>query len=164
MDRVLRKTLLAAATGLLLGLLPLDAVAGDLPGADAAELWQYMTRTNPYTGWGYWPGKVGVYEGTRPHGAKLVLYANAPALKAAREGRPMPYGAIVVKENYGPDGKQLMAVTPMYRVEGYNPEAGDWFWAKYDGAGKALKSGKVDGCINCHRARAAENWIFAEQK
>ena len=125
----------ACAAVVTLALLPAGALAGDLPAADGAALWQHITVTNPYTGWGYWPGKFGIYEGTRPHGAKLILYANGPALKAARAGTPMPYGAILVKENYGVDGKKLMAVTPMFKVEGYNPDAGDWFWAKYDGVG-----------------------------
>ncbi len=70
------------------------------------------------------------------------------------------YGGAGVEFGYSvqetADGEQLMAVTPMHRVKGFNPEAGDWFWAKYDAAGK------VAGCINCHQARAAENWIFAE--
>ena len=25
-----------------------------------------------------------------------------------------------------------MAVTVMYRTKGYNPEGGDWYWAKYN--------------------------------
>ena len=164
MGRQLRRTLFASAAVLLLGLVPVASTAGDLPAADGAAVWQYITAVNPYTGWGYWPGKVGVYEGTRPHGAKLILYANGPALKAAREGTSMPHGAILVKENYGVDGKKLMAVTPMYKVEGYNPDAGDWFWAKYDGVGAVQKEGKVGGCINCHRAKAAADWIFTEAK
>jgi len=30
----------------------------------------------------------------------------------------------------------------MYKVAGYNPGAGDWFWAKYSPQGKADKFGK----------------------
>ncbi|MBW1895483.1 MAG: cytochrome P460 family protein, partial [Deltaproteobacteria bacterium] len=81
---------------------------------------------------------------------------------AAREGKPMPYGAILVKENYGKDKTTLMAVTPMYKIKGFDPEAGDWFWAKYDANGKVLKEGQVTGCISCHQARKAADWIFTE--
>lgn len=143
--------------------LPLTAQAadnGNLPQADAKALWTYMTQTSPYSGWGYWPGRYGMYEGTEPHGAQLKVYANGPALRAAREGKPMPAGAIVVKENYGKDGKTLMAVTPMYKVTGYNPEGGDWFWAKYNADGSIDKEGKVGGCIKCHQAVKDQNWIF----
>ena len=134
------------------------------PTADAGKLWEYVTKTNPYTGWEFWPGRDGLYVGTQPHGAHLKLYTNAPALAAAKEGKQMPYGAIVLKENYGKDGKTLMAVTPMYRVEGFNPEGDDWFWAKYGPNGEVQKSGKVAGCINCHKARKSQNWIFNEVK
>ncbi len=85
----------------------------NLPSPDAKKVWSYMTETNSYLGWGFWPGYQGIYPGKSPHGAFLKLYANSPALKAAREGKMMPYGAILVKENYGKDKKTLMAVTPM---------------------------------------------------
>jgi hypothetical protein len=55
-----------------------------------------------------------------------------------------------------------MAVTPMYKVKGYNPEAGDWFWGKYGPDGKIMASGKVKGCINCHGVQKAKDWIFTE--
>jgi hypothetical protein len=76
----------------------------------------------------------------------------------------MPAGAMIVKENYGPDKKTLMAVTPMYKVKGYNPDAGDWFWAKYGPDGADMASGKVQGCIDCHRVRQDHNWLFTETK
>ena len=75
-----------------------------------------------------------------------------------------PNGSILVKENYGKDKKTLMAVTPMYKVRGYNPDEGDWFWAKYGPDGNIMSSGKVEGCINCHRARKNQDWIFTEPK
>jgi len=139
--------------------------AGDTqPPADPEEVWSYITESNPYLGWGFWPGYPEIYPGKSPHGKYLKIYANSLALKAAREGKTMPDGAIIVKENYGDDKKTLMAVTPMYKVKGYNTEAGDWFWAKYEPKGKALKSGKVKGCIDCHRVQEAKGWLFTEPK
>lgn len=135
-----------------------------LPPADGEAFWTYITKTNPYLGWGYWPGYYGMYPGKSPHGANLKFYANGIALEAAREGKPMPYGAILVKENYGKDKKTLMAITPMYKVKDYNPEAGDWFWAKYGPNGEIEGAGKVNGCINCHNAKKAEDFIFSEPK
>lgn len=136
----------------------------NLPPSDAKKVWSYITETNSYLGWGFWPGYVGIYPGKSPHGAYLKLYANSVALKAAREGKIMPYGSILLKENYGKDKKTLMAVTPMYRIKGYNPDGGDWFWAKYDPNGKVLKAGKVKGCIDCHTMQKSNDWLFTQPK
>jgi hypothetical protein len=132
----------------------------DMPGADADAFWKYITKTNPYTEWELWPGKDGIYKGTHPHGAYLKLFANETALKAARAGKEMPPGSIIVKENYGKDAKTLMAVTPMYKIEGYDPENDNWFWAKYEADGTVEKAGKVEGCIKCHGKVRDQNWIF----
>jgi hypothetical protein len=137
---------------------------GGLPPPDGEALWSYITESNPYLGWGYWPGYTGIYPGQSPHGAYLKLYANSIALKAAREGKPMPDGAILVKENYGKDKETLMAVTPMYKVQGYNPDGGDWFWAKFGPNGKVMTAGKVESCIRCHKAGKAGDFIFTEAK
>jgi len=142
----------------------MGAVGGDMPPPDGKQLWKYITETNPYKGWGYWPTHYGMYPGKAPHGAYLVLYANSLALKAAREGKPMPYGAILVKENYDSDKETLLSITPMYKVKGYNPEQGDLFWAKYEPDGKIDKEGKPAGCINCHEAAKDTGWIFAPTK
>jgi len=134
----------------------------ELPPPEAGAFWTYITETNPYTEWDFWPGYEGIYPGKSPHGAYLKLYANDIAIEAAKTGKDMPYGAILVKENYGKDKKTLMALTPMYKVEGYDPDNGDWFWVKYGPDGEAAKAGKVEGCINCHRA--AEDYRFVEPK
>lgn len=133
-----------------------------MPEPEAGSFWTYISETDPYTQWDMWPGKEGIYEGQSPHGAYLKLYINDTARKALKEKKAMPEGAIIVKENYGKDKEKLMAVTPMYKKKGYNPDAGDWFWAKYGPDGKVMKAGKVKGCINCHRAR--DNWLFTETK
>lgn len=141
------------------------SMAGEeLPPADAEKVWNYISETNNYKNWDTWPGYEGIYPGKSPHGAFLRLYANEPAIQAAKAGEEMPNGAILVKENYGKDKKSLMAVTPMYKVKGFNPDAGDWWWAKYGPEGKVMASGKVKGCIECHRARKAQDWIFTETK
>lgn len=137
----------------------------NLPPPDAGQFWTYITETHPYKGWDMWPGYEGMYPGQSPHGAYLKLYANSIALKAAREGKTvMPDGAILVKENYAKDKHTLAAITPMYRVKGYNPEGGDWFWAKYGPEGEVMAAGKVKGCIDCHRAVKSQDWRFTRAK
>jgi hypothetical protein len=136
----------------------------NLPLTDPGDLWSYITKTDPYRGWGLWTGYEGMYRGKSPHGSYIKLYGNPIALKAPREGNPMPNGAIIVKENYGADQKTLMAITTMYKVNGYNAEAGDWFWVKYASNGNVFKSGKIEECINCHRTQEAKGWLFTAPK
>ena len=124
------------------------------------NLWKYITVEKPYTKYDLWPGKGKMFEGTEPHGAFLTVYVSKGAKQAIEKKKgKFAYPAIIVKENYMPD-KTLAAVTVMYKAKGYNPEAGDWFWAKYKPDGSVEKEGKVGGCIKCHSAKADNDWVF----
>lgn len=140
----------------------IDAFAGmeSMPKPEGKAVYEFLTVTNPYESWDFYPGTGKFYEGKHPHGALLTTYVNKVALKGI-EGKTgtLAVGAIIVKENYSPD-KKLGAVTIMYRVDGYNPDAGDWFWAKYKADGSIEKEGKVAGCIGCHTAAINNDWIF----
>ena len=150
--------------GLICFSLPVPASSGDgMPAPEAESLWSHISRSD-YTQWQFFPGYKGMYPGQSPHGAHLKLYANDIAYNAAKNGQPMPEGAILVKENYGKDQKTLMAITPMYKAPGYNPDAGDWFWAKYGPDGKAMTAGKVDSCISCHKAMGGGDYVVTEAK
>ena len=142
----------------------LSRAGENTPPADGEKFWTYISKTNFYKKWGMWPGHEGMYPGNSPHGAYIRLYANDSALKAAKAGKPMPYGAILVKENYDKDKKTLMVITPMYKVKGFNPDGDDWFWAKYSPDGTPMQVGKVEGCMNCHSAQKSRDWIFTEPK
>lgn len=121
---------------------------------------EYITEKNPYRQWDLWPGKGKLYQGQHPHGAYLTTYVS-PLARYAIEDKAgeIPYTAFIVKENYTPE-KQLDAVTVMYKSEGYDPEAGDWFWLKYAADGTIQKEGKVAGCIGCHAAVKGNDWLF----
>lgn len=134
-----------------------------MPEPGAESVWNHITEKD-YTQWKFFPGYEGMYPGQSPHGAHLKLYANDIAYDAAKNDRPMPDGAILVKENYGKDKSTLMAVTPMYKVSGYNPGAGDWFWAKYGPDRKAMAAGKVDSCISCHESMGGGDYVVVEPK
>ena len=114
------------------------------------------------------PGQTGeFYKGESPHGAFLKMYLNRQAVANPTK---LPHRSIVIKENYGPDKKTLMAVTVMYRMEGYNPEHYDWYWAKYNPDGTVAKAppekggmalaGKVKGCIACHDNTEGDDFAF----
>lgn len=136
------------------------AADSGLPAAEGKAVYSYITKDNPYHDWALFPGKNKFYKGQHPHGALLTTYVNDVALSGINQKvGTLSGGAIIVKENYMPD-KTLGAVTVMYRVDGYNPEAGDWFWAKYNADGSIAKEGKVAGCIGCHTAVINNDWIF----
>ncbi len=135
-------------------------VFAGMPGADPDALWTHITQENPYTKWGFWPDHQGMQEGRAPHGPLHKVYVNEPALGSAKP--PVQFGAIAVKENYGKD-KELKAITVMYKIEGYNPSDGDWFWAKYSPDGKVDKFGKPKGCVGCHGTRAANDFILVHE-
>ena len=56
--------------------------------------------------------------------------------------------------------KKLESLSLMYKIKGYNPDAGDWFWVKYSpNDGYVLASGKVDACITCHASKKDNDYI-----
>ena len=156
------KTIVALAVGGLFLLGSGVALAADssLPTADGKAVYEYITKANPYQNWALFPGKDKLYKGAHPHGALLTSYVNDIALQGINDKvGTLANGAIIIKENYMPS-KMLGAVTVMYRVDGYDPDAGDWFWAKYKADGTIEKEGKVAGCIGCHTAAISNDWIF----
>lgn len=130
------------------------------PGPSGKELWGYLQKKDYAKNYTLWPGKGKLYKGTEPHGALLTTYVSKKALEAiqGRKGS-LPAGSIIVKENYMPD-KKLAAITVMYKVDKYNPEANDWFWAKYAPDGAIQAEGKVAGCIGCHGQKKDNDYVF----
>lgn len=139
---------------------PSDQKAAALPDPDGGTLIELITATQDYRQWPMFPGKEALYKGQHPHGAYLTTYVS-PAVLAAMQSKndQLPDGSIIVKENYSPE-KELAAITVMYKRTGYNPEGGDWYWLKYAPDKTILAEGKVDGCINCHRAVQNNDWLF----
>ena len=136
------------------------AMMNGMPSADGASLWNYIAVTKPYTKWALWPGMGKLYKGQEPHGMLLTSYVSKDAKKVIKKKLGVfDPGAIIVKENYMPD-KTLAAITVMYKVTGYNPDVGDWFWAKYAPDGSVQAEGTPKGCINCHGAKSANDWVF----
>lgn len=148
------------ASAVLIGSFGIALAGGSLPKPDGAAVYEYIIKTSPYQQWALFPGKGKLYEGKHPHGALLTTYVNDVALKGIQgKSGTLADGAIIVKENYMPDRK-LDAVTVMYRSKGFDPEAGDWFWAKYSPAGKIEAAGKVPMCSGCHTAAIGNDWLF----
>lgn len=142
-------------------------VALSLPDTTGADVWHYLQASNYREGWSTWPDKGELYTGGEPHGALLTTYLNRTALNAvSTRAGSIPVNGIVVKENYTPDST-LAAVTVMYKVEGYNPENADWWFAKFmpDGSLDTMPDGtpmegRVPGCTECHGSVRDNDFIF----
>ncbi len=132
------------------------------PGPDAEKLSTYILRYKPYTAWQLWPGKGRLYKGTEPHGALLTTFVNDAAYFSIKDKKGMADGSIIAKENYKAD-KKFDSLTVMYKIKGYNPDGGDWFWAKYAPDGKVLASGKVKACTDCHGKKKDNDFIWTDK-
>ena len=124
---------------------------------NASDLYAMFTQDMSYTDWSFWEDVDGLIEGKAPHGTYIKNYANDMVLTAS--GDAYPYGSLIVKENYTPD-TTLAKITVMYKVRGYNPDDGDWFWAMYGVDGSVEAEGKIQGCISCHRVRKDQDYAF----
>lgn len=127
---------------------------------DPAALWDYISNENPYSRWEFWPDHAGLQEGKSPHGVFHRVYVNAKALNS--KGWPLAAGSILVKENFTEE-KDLSAVTVMYKVRGFNPEAGDWYWVKFTPDGTPAEAGKPRSCINCHSGAAQRDYTMVHR-
>ncbi len=130
-----------------------------MPIPSAGDVRQHIIGHSPYKTWYKWPGKGALYTGKEPHGALLTTYVNDIALDSIKEMKGMKNNAIIVKENHAPN-KKLVAVSVMYKVKGYNPEGGDWFWAQYDANFNVLSEGKAKACLDCHGTAKNNDYIF----
>ncbi|MBI5056161.1 MAG: cytochrome P460 family protein [Nitrospirae bacterium] len=139
--------------------IPYEAIMKHTPWPAGGDVRYHITTHKPYKKWKKWPGKGEMYQGKEPHGALLTTYVNDAALDSIKKGKGMAGKSIIVKENYDAN-KQLMAITVMYKAKDYNPEGGDWFWAKFDPQFNILAEGKVEDCIKCHSTVQDNDYIF----
>ncbi|BCS96736.1 hypothetical protein DSLASN_23680 [Desulfoluna limicola] len=151
-----RWILAAVAVLMFIGIGVVNAM---MPAPNPDKLWRFITHESAYDTWGFWGDHEGLQSGAAPHGPYHKVYVNKRGLYSMTA--PAQYGTLIVKENYGDEmGKDLKAVTVMYKVRGYNPEAGDWYWVKYSPKGVAETYGRPQGCINCHASLADNDYIM----
>lgn len=134
---------------------------------NAADVFAMMSEG--MAGYVLYPGSTEMMPGNSPHGAFVTVVVNDVALKSIEAGNAVfDDGSLIVKKNYGPD-KAFGAYTIMYKVAGYYPDGGDWYWAKYDEAGvsdlegeavKMMFAEKGEGCIACHAKVTDQDWVF----
>lgn len=129
-----------------------------------SKFWDFMQRSS-YQHWGNLPGApLNAFAGNEPHGAQVKVFANRTALS---NPQTLPDKSVLIKENYDITGTQLMAITVIYRAEGLAPEAGNWYWMKFEPNGTISNmnrmpvGGKVSMCIECHRSADSGDYVFA---
>ena len=121
----------------------------------ADTLWQAMSGHDQ---WSHFEGHEGLQPGKGPHGKFVRTFVNP--IGAEHPDAP-GYGSVIVKENYSSENlASLESLTVMQRVEGYDPDNDDWFWARYTPSGKLTDSGKVESCSNCHFDAGGDDFVF----
>lgn len=124
------------------------------------RLWQRITVESDYHDYRQWPDHQGMQPGQAPHGVLHEVFVNRNIYEALPlEGTEVPYGSILVKENYTVS-RELDKLTIMMKVEGYSPEHQDWFWAAIKPDGTVLAEGEPQGCLNCHVGMAGNDYII----
>lgn len=94
----------------------------------------------------------------------IVVRVSPNAIAAYREGRPLPAGAVVVKEKYDDASASgpLQAYGVMIkRAAGYDPGSGDWEYGFVTLASRAtVPRGRLAGCAGCHARVRRTDYLF----
>jgi hypothetical protein len=100
-----------------------------------------------------------------PHaGYSIVVRVSPDALAPFLGGKPLPTGAIVVKEKYA----DRLASGPMYgyalmvkRDAGYDPGGGDWEYAYVALVPeRKVARGRIAECAGCHASARERDFLF----
>lgn len=99
----------------------------------------------------------GLDEGNSVHGDDVRFYANGIVLADMKN---LPNGSIVVKEGFHDDQGDLKAIIVMEKIDDFSDDSGDWFFSRFDPAGKASEINSKS-CIRCHRKADDGDFSFA---
>lgn len=143
--------------------------SADPDAALAATLWDQIGQFEDWSHPDGWDGVVESVDGT--HGPYVEIWASPETMDAWSSDTPVPDGSIVVKCGYQDDegaapASAGHALTAMMKVEGYAPDAGDWFWAKFDPTtGAAEVAGTGNYCSSCHGAADQDgDWFLFDEE
>ncbi|MEM7453343.1 MAG: cytochrome P460 family protein [Planctomycetota bacterium] len=139
---------------------------GDESG-DFAGLFHRYLEANNYRNWSPAPGSGDRFNrGSGPHEILNKLYMNRSAVTSIDD---LPYGSVIVMENYASD-RSLISISAMMKSDRFNPRGGDWFWVEYDADGNVISdevgiiSGRLDSCIQCHSSAGGDDFIFSNDR
>jgi len=140
----------------------------DLPPLTAAEitadlLWERLTIESDYGDYNFWPGHEGENPGQSPHGPVHRIYANKTLLEALPiANRIAPNGSLIVKDNLNA-ARELDVITVMAKIEGFDPEHGDWYWASFEPDGTVRAAGALPTCVACHAGVSANDYVIVRR-
>lgn len=117
--------------------------------------------------------RISMTGATSQHGnAELVhIWVNDEAVAAYKAidpddaeatAAPFPEGTMLVKQNLDAGGEPTGAATVLAKqATGFNPDAGDWYWGRFDEDGALAQGGVVAFCIDCHASNGLEatDWL-----
>ena len=130
-----------------------------------AKLVTRIMQDDPYQDWAQFPDHQGTFESALPHGpmSQVFISGEVEAALANFDGA-LPDGSIIVKENIGTSPNVTeAALTVMWKVQGFDPENNDWFWANMTPAGKIVAEGKVQACAACHGGARTNDFVFVHE-
>lgn len=129
----------------------------------AADLW---TEIDGYDTWGQvgaWTGVV-LHEGSHGGASHVQVWFNDVA--EADHGGTISDGGISVKETYNDEnGDTALKIFVMKKIDGYDADNGDWFYARYspDGTVDVAGADAIGGCAGCHNAATEDGLYTATQ-
>jgi cytochrome c553 len=183
----LRKNDLMAAIAGQLGDAEIRALAlawSSLPGASAASAGQALAIRSRMTFPASFPNGFTLYESVaEPEDGRVTRrYANAAALRAARDGTPLPAGAAIIVANHAaqldaaqrptldaegrPLAGKVLSYAGMEARAGWGADVpallrnGDWDYALFSDAGIRRDSLNQAACLACHKPIAADSYVF----
>jgi hypothetical protein len=90
-----------------------------------------------------------------PHGLVVTIYLNDTAYRSLNEAKGMAAGSMIVVADYGgPTAFELM-----YKLPGYDPKGGDWYWLSSEDGWTPSVFGRVDSCLDCHKAAKDKDYL-----
>ncbi len=118
----------------------------------ANEIWDEI---NGYQSWGQISEFSGIQPSNNAHGSYVQVWINEIVesfLSDSSSSGQLPNGSLIVKEGYSDsNGSDVSKITIMKKIEGYDPNNNDWFWANYNPGGDlGGKNGREASCFNCH--------------
>lgn len=130
-----------------------------------SDLFVLITQADPYQDWTQFPDKQGIVPSSFPHGPMARIFINGQVVEALSNFTgTLSDGAIIVKENIGEsEADKADALTIMWKVPGFDPENGDWFWANISPEGEVAAEGKLASCISCHNGARDNDFVFVHQ-
>ncbi len=133
---------------LLLALVACEAEAPKAAYGDA----DLLAELDGYEDWDApegWSGLSVSCDGS--HGGYVRLYVNdVAAADLAADAAELSEGAILVNASFQDEDGTPKFVGAMRKVDGFAPDAGDWYWAHLDETGALVVAGQVAACAACH--------------